>query len=264
MLYPPATMQPAPAALSLTWLDAAAVIGTGIVAGFFNVTAGGGSLLTLPLLILYGLPAPVANGTNRLALVAQNLVAVPTFRRGGVRGLRSTWPLIAVALPGAILGAVAGATVSDALFKKVLGVLILALAAVVVSRPPEHEPDDAPPPARYRPATFGAFVLLGLYAGFVQAGIGFLIVFALAGLERFPLLRAHAFKVTIVLALQTVALVVFAALGKVMWGVGLLLAVGLATGGYIGARIALRSGERALRVLLVVASAALALKLLFG
>ncbi|MDH3285159.1 MAG: TSUP family transporter, partial [Acidobacteriota bacterium] len=80
----------------------------------------------------------------------------------------------------------------------------------------------------------------------------------------FPLLRAHAFKVTIVLALQTVALVVFAALGKVMWGVGLLLAAGLATGGYIGARIALRSGERVLRVLLVVASAALALKLLFG
>ncbi len=263
VLYSPATMPLETAALSLSWMDAAAVIGTGLVAGFFNVTAGGGSLLTLPLLILYGLPAPVANGTNRVALVAQNLVAVPTFRRGGVRGLRATWLLIAVALPGAILGALAGATVSDALFKKVLGVLILALAVVVVTRPPEHEP-DAEPVKRYRPVTYLAFVLLGLYAGFVQAGIGFLIVFALAGLERFPLLRAHAFKVTVVLALQSVALVVFVLLGKVMWGVGLLLAVGLAAGGYVGARIALESGERVLRVLLVAASAALALKLLFG
>jgi uncharacterized membrane protein YfcA len=241
-----------------------AVIGTGLVAGFFNVTAGGGSLLTLPLLILLGLPAPLANGTNRVALVVQNLVAVPTFRRGGVRGLRAAWLLVACALPGTILGAWAGATVSDAVFRRVLGVLMLALTAVILLRPPSRHGPPFEENPRFRAATLVAFALLGLYAGFVQAGIGFLITLALAGLERFPLLRAHAFKVTVVLALQSVSLVIFAGMGQVSWSFGALLSLGLATGGWLGARLALRSGEPVLRILLVVGAVALGVRMLAG
>ncbi len=241
---------------------ALAILAVGVVAGFFNVTAGGGSLLTLPLLVLLGLPSPVANGTNRVAIVIQNLVAVPTFRRGGVRGLRRALPLVLLALPGTILGAVAGVAVPDAAFRRVIAVAMVALAALVLlgRRPPGGEATGDRP---FRPATLAAFALLGLYAGFLQAGIGFFIVFALAGLERFPLVRAHAFKVTVVLALQSVALPVFALGGKVRWIPGLVLALGLSLGGWLGARAALRSSERFLRAILGVAALALATRLLF-
>lgn len=242
---------------------ALAILAVGVVAGFFNVTAGGGSLLTLPLLVLLGLPSPVANGTNRVAIVIQNLVAVPTFRHGGVRGLRRALPLVLLALPGTVLGAWAGVVVSDALFRRVIAVTMVVLAGVVLlSRRPVGGQATGERP--FRPWTLAAFALLGFYAGFIQAGIGFFIVFALAGLERFPLVRAHAFKVTVVLALQCVALPVFALGGMVRWIPGLVLAVGLSLGGFLGARMALRSSERFLRVLLGFAAVALAIKLLLS
>ncbi|MDQ7008594.1 MAG: sulfite exporter TauE/SafE family protein [Acidobacteriota bacterium] len=239
------------------------IIGAGVVAGFFNVTAGGGSTLTLPLLmILLGLPGPVANGTNRIAIIIQNLVAAPTFRRGGIRGLRYTLPLIVAALPGAAVGAWWGATISDLLFRRLLAGIMVGLAAVIALTPrPDPLPRDAVP-TRYRPLTYLAFLGIGLYAGFVQAGVGFLMIFALAGLETFPLVRVHAFKVTIVLALQLAVLPIFLAHATVIWSVGLYLAIGLAAGGYLGARTALAGSERLLRVILACAAVGMAIKLL--
>lgn len=235
----------------------------GVVAGFFNVTAGGGSTITLPLLmILAGLPGPVANGTNRVALIIQNLVAAPTFRRGGVRGLRYSLPLFAVALPGAALGAWWGATISDQLFRRVLAVIMIALAAIILATPRRKERDEGPIAERYRPLTYTAFLLIGFYVGFVQAGVGFLIVFALAGLERFPLVRVHAFKVTLILLLQLAVLPIFLIHHAVVWKVGLFLAAGLATGGFIGARTALVSSEKTLRIVLAIGAIALSIKLL--
>ncbi len=243
---------------------AAAMLVIGVAAGVANVTAGGGSLLTVPLMILLGLPGPVANGTNRIALIVQNLVAVPTFRAGGIRGLRGLWPLIALAMPGAVLGAWAGAVIPDAAFRRVLGVTMLAIALVIVLRPaPRPGRDDGTTP-RFRPLTFASFALLGLYAGFIQAGIGFLIVLVLAGFEGLPLVRCHAFKVFVVLCLQAVALPVFAMHGKVAWLHGLVLALGLGLGGFLGARLTLRAGEKILRVILALAASALAVRMLVG
>lgn len=241
----------------------AATLLIGTVAGFMNVTAGGGSLLTVPLLVLLGLPSPVANGTNRVALIVQNVVAVSTFRRGGVRGFRRVAPLIGLAIPGAVLGAWFGVVVSDEVFRRVLGVVLIGVTAVIFIRPPAHEnPVDGDAPLR--PLTYVAFALLGLYAGFIQAGIGFLLVFALAGLERMPLVQAHAFKVTTVLVLQAIALPVFALGGKVEWIPGLVLACGLSLGGFIGARTALGSSERFLKILLAVCAVGLAIRMFVG
>ncbi len=249
----------------ISWFDAALVVGAGVIAGFFNVTAGGGSTLTLPLLmILLGLEGPVANGTNRVAIIVQNLVAAPTFRHGGVRGLRRIAPLALCALPGALLGAYFGATISDALFRKFLALLMVGLALLIALTPKRKPLDLDEIPKRYRPLTLAAFVLIGFYTGFVQAGVGFLIIFALAGLEKLPLVRVHAYKVTFVLCLQLIALPIFLWQGTVVWSVGFLLAGGLALGGFIGARTALKVNERVLRVLLAIGAIALSVKLLLG
>ncbi len=250
-------------AFTLDLPAALAMLGIGAVAGFMNVTAGGGSLLTVPLMVLLGLPSPVANGTNRVALIVQNVVAVSTFRQGGVRGMRAIVPLVLLAVPGALIGAWVGVVVSDEVFRRVLGFVMIGMLFVIFRKPPASE-EERPAERRYRPVTYGAFALLGFYAGFIQAGIGFLIVFALAGLERFPLVRSHAFKVTVVLCLQSLALPVFALGGKVHWLAGIVLAVGLSIGGFVGAHVTLRSSERFLRILLAVASVALALRLILS
>jgi uncharacterized membrane protein YfcA len=232
----------------------------GLVAGIVNVTAGGGSLLTVPLLILLGLPATEANGTNRLALVVQNVPAVRTFRGGGVsewgRGLR----LAAVALPGTVAGAILGVRVDDRLFERVLGVALLVMLFFVLrrTRPSDRTPVDASP----RLSTYLAFAGLGFYAGFLQAGIGFLIMFSLVALEGLDLVRTNAVKVTFVLLMQAVALAVFAIGGKVQPAAGLVLAAGNATGAWIAVRLSLSRGERFIRPVLAAAVVAFAAKML--
>ncbi len=248
--------------ISPQWSGAVLTLLVGAAAGFANVSAGGGSLLTLPLLVLMGLEGPVANGTNRVALIVQNLVAVPTFRRGGVRGLRTVLPLAAVAIPMAGLGAWLATGVDDTAFRRILAVVMMAMAVITVLRAPR--PDEREKFERLRPSTYVAFALIGLYAGFIQAGVGFLIVFALSGLERFSLLRCHAFKVAAVLVMQLTALPIFILADLVDWKIGLFLAIGLAAGGWLGARFTLASHDRTLRIVLALASVLIALRLIFS
>ncbi len=248
--------------ISLDLFSVVAVIATGLVAGFFNVTAGGGSTLTLPLLmVLLGLPGPVANGSNRVAIIVQNLVAVPTFRQGGVRGIRRILPLVALALPGTLIGAWLGVTISDQLFRRILAFVMIGLAGTVFATS-RKTPTDESENRTFTTPTLMSFLFIGFYAGFIQAGVGFFIIFALSGLQHLPLVRVHAYKVAIVLLLQLAALPVFLLGGAVNATVGLLLAVGLAGGGFIGARITLKGDEKLLRILLALGALALAFKLL--
>lgn len=241
-------MSPPEIAFALDPGTVMALLAIGTIAGILNVTGGGGSLLTVPLLVVLGLPSPLANGTNRVALVAQNVASVATFRGGGMRGLRHTWPLLAIAAPGSLVGAWAGVIVPDELFRRVLAVTLVISTILVFVRAPSAK--DSADPRRFRPITLVTFAALGFYAGFVQAGIGFLIVFALAGWERVPLVRCHAIKVFFVLVQQSLALPVYAFGSLVEWKAGLVLSVGLAAGGFLGARLALGVGERVLQVLL--------------
>ncbi|MFT6051998.1 MAG: putative membrane protein YfcA, partial [Halioglobus sp.] len=88
--------------------QAAVLVAVGAVAGFLNVLAGGGSLLTVPVMIFMGIPGPVANGTNRIAILAQNLSAITAFFNKGFSDFKLSLSLAACALPGAILGALLG------------------------------------------------------------------------------------------------------------------------------------------------------------
>jgi uncharacterized membrane protein YfcA len=110
--------------------------------------------------------------------------------------------------------------------------------------------------------TLASFAVIGLYAGFLQAGVGFLIIFTLVTFERLDLLRTNAAKITVILLLQIVALAIFAYGGKVRWLPGLILALGNTLGGWIGVRLSLSRGERYLRPALAVCVVAFAVKLI--
>lgn len=230
-------------------VDALLLSLVGCVAGVLNVLAGGGSFLTLPMLIFLGLPPGVANGTNRVGIFMQNVAAVWGFRRQGIKlGNAVLWAALPATVGGA-LGASMALWVSDQAFQKILAFLMVAVTlASLLSSSDGKRPIDAllvlSSGQRWKLSV--GFFGVGIYGGFVQAGVGFLIlaVTTWAGLD---LVRGNAIKVFAVLCLTGLALAIFAWQGRVDWLLGLCMAVGSVLGGALGARLTVLAGNRWLR-----------------
>jgi len=234
----------------------------GIVVGTLNVIAGGGSFLSLPLLMFLGLPAGVANGTNRVGIVLQNIAAVRSFDRQGVMDWGALKWAALPAAAGALLGTWGALVISDEAFKRVLAFLMVAISLYTLWRPPRPagEADDD---GRSRWLLAAVFFGIGIYGGFVQAGVGFFLLAGTtyAGLD---LVRGNAVKVLTVLTFTAVSLAMFAFAGKVVWVTGLTLGAGTVLGALVGARLTVLKGHRWVRGVVTVAIIALALKLLLS
>ncbi len=243
------------------WQGYLILFGSGLVAGTLNVLAGGGSFLTLPLLIFLGLPATVANGTNRVGILLQNVGAVWGFNRHRVLDWRWALWAAAPATAGAVLGTWGALLIGDQAFKRVLAFLMVGITAwTLLDSRSRNSPGDRAP--RVGLAVAG-FFLVGIYGGFVQAGVGFLILAAttLAGLD---LVRGNAVKVLSILCFTVVSLGIFAASGKVDWPMGLALAGGTVIGGQLGVRLTVLKGHSWVRGVVTVAVIVFALKLWFS
>ncbi len=247
--------------------------GLGVIAGTLNVLAGGGSLLTLPAMIFLGLDGAVANGTNRVAILAQNVTAVGGFRKLGFSDMKLSFSLALAALPGGICGALLGTMVRGELFNRVLGaVLIGVLLLMAVQRlrkgkkgaSDEAEEIKKGDPSR-RQLILGhlAMVVVGFYGGFIQAGVGFLLMAALHQVLGLDLVRVNMHKVFIVGVFTLAALIVFASRGQVLWIPGIALAVGNSIGGWIGSQLSVLKGENWIRNALFVALFLMSIKLLW-
>lgn len=249
----------------MDWVGYPLLFAAGAVAGVINVVAGGGSFLTLPLLMFMGLPAGVANGTNRVGILVQNVGAVWSFQRHGVMDWSS---LLWAALPasfGAGVGVWIALVISDQSFKRVLAMLMVTLALWTLWAPSGASPEERAAAARRGKRSLlvaGAFFLVGIYGGFVQAGVGFLILAAttVAGLD---LVRGNAVKVLTVLCFTVLALALFAVNGRVDWLMGATLAAGTLLGGLVGARLTILKGHRWVRGVVTVTVVLFALKLWF-
>ncbi len=231
-----------------TWI--ALAVG-GLVAGVINTLAGGGSLLTVPLLVFLGLPATTANGTNRIGVLAQNLISTLRFRSEGLDGLRGAKPILVAVVVGSLVGATLASRMSAELFRQLFGIaMILLLFPMLRTR--AKQSDATHEFARSGLSNQLVFFGIGLYGGAIQAGVGLLLIAALArsGLD---LVRANAIKVVIVGVLTLVAVPVFIAHDQVDWPLASALVVGFGIGGELGARAAIKGGERLIKPVLVVA-----------
>jgi uncharacterized membrane protein YfcA len=246
---------------SLGLAEIALLIGGGFAAGIVNTMAGGGSLLTVPLLVAVGLPGTLANGTNRLGLVFQNLIAAWRFRAEGVSELRRAVPILAPVVAGSALGAVAISRVDDATFEKLFGFLMLALLVPTLRRRAKPAAGASAGRPWSRLTTTLVFFGIGVYSGSVQAGSGIFLLFALShsGLD---LVRANAVKVVVIAATTIVAVPVFAQAGQIAWIPGLILACGFAAGAALGATLAVRGGEALIRPVMALCVIALAARML--
>jgi uncharacterized membrane protein YfcA len=212
VVYPPRATHTA-AIVSSDLLGLALLVAAGVIAGWVNTIAGGGSLLTVPALMWYGLPADVANGTSRIAILAQGVTAVLAFWRAGRLDTRLIARIALPSLVGAALGAYAATLVPNNVLTPLIVATLIVMAASMFLDPARFAPPaDAPPidPLRKGSAAIALFAA-GFYGGFLQAGVGLVLLAVFAGLLQIDLVRGNALKVAVIFLYSIVVVLVFAA-----------------------------------------------------
>ena len=241
----------------MTWWEAALLVVGGTFAGAINTVAGGGSMLTVPLLVLAGVPGNSANGSNRIGVMASNVSAAASFRRLGVDGLGHAIPVLILVVAGSLVGSLAISRLTDDTFETVFGLIMIPLIILSIRKPRFREDGT-----RWsRPVTYAVFFAIGIYGGAIQAGIGLVLLAALTR-AGYDLVVANSMKVVIIFAVTATAIPVFLAQGRIDWIPALILAVGFTVGGSLGAHVAVKGGEKVIRVVMVIAALALAARLL--
>lgn len=248
----------------MEWYLILALIGTGIAAGFINTTAGGGSILTIPLLMFIGLPANVANGTNRIAILLQNIIGVQTFRKQNVLNLNTDYKLAIPAIAGSVIGALIAVEINVDLLKNIIAGLMVVMLVIVVLKPDvwvkEHAGSAMAKPTVLQ---YMIFFFIGLYGGFIQMGVGFFLLAGLVLACGQNLVRANAIKVFIVLIYTVFSLGIFIYHRQVDIVAGLILAAGNMFGAWLGVHFTVKGGAKYVRYVLIAAMVIVILNL-FG
>lgn len=204
----------------------------GFIAGTINTLAGGGSLLTLPILIFLGLPPNVANGTNRIAILFQNVFTTAGFKSKGITTFPFSIYLGISALLGSIIGAQIAVDISGEAFNRILAIVMVIIVVYMVLKPKNKQFNLTEQTSGKKLwISILLFFFVGIYGGFIQAGVGFIMLLILSSINNLSLVKSNAVKVMVVLIYTVTAVAVFAYNDKINWKIGLTLAIGNATGG---------------------------------
>ncbi len=238
----------------MTIIDIAILIITGLVAGVINTLAGGGSNLTLPALIVMGMPADIANATNRVGIVLQCIVGIFGFRKHKRLETDDLVPILWPTMAGGFTGALAASYAPEFLLKPMLLGVMVMMALTILVRPSIVIPPPGTLPNKVgeSPRSWWLLLAAGFYGGFVQAGVGFILIAALAGSLRYDLVRANALKLVCTLAFTTVALAIFIINDQVLWLPGLILALGSMLGAHIAVKFAITARPATLKWFLFI------------
>lgn len=248
----------------MAWTDVLLLLATGFFAGFINTIAGGGSLVAMPLLIFMGLPSVEANASNRVAIFVQNIFSVQGFRSKGVHMFPFAIYLALPAIAGAIIGANLAVDISGKLFNRILAIVMLMVIVLTVFKPYLTRNRLAENLSKKsRIASIITFFFIGIYGGFIQAGVGFLIIAALTGIHNLGMAKTNSVKVFVILCYTAVALTIFILGDHVRWEYGLILAAGNSVGAWISSRWSVNKDDKWIRWILIFTVSALAIKLWF-
>lgn len=234
----------------LTLTDTIVLIVLGIICGIINVMAGGGSNIILPVLMVMGYPAQIANATNRVGIFLQSTVGVRGFVKAGKMPVNDLKNILFPTLLGGICGAVMAAFAPSILIKPLLLGTMLTMAAIMLFIPSVVMPEEGTIPLSVQQGGMKArlwLYLAGVYGGFVQAGVGFVLITAIAGTLRYDLVRSAALKLVCTLVFTGAALLLFAWQGQIDWKTGFILAGGNMIGAYYGVRLAVKIQPRRLK-----------------
>jgi len=217
----------------------------GLFSGWLNVMAGGGSLLTVPVMLFMGIPAPVANGTNRIGIILQSIAAVSTFYKKGFAQFRLSASLAVAASVGAFAGAMVGVQLTGVWFDRFLAavmIIVMILMATGIEKP--NASQAGAEESKNLIVGHLCLVMAGFWGGMIQIGVGFILMPILHRVMGFDLVRVNMHKVFVVLVYTPIALAVFSAHVEILWQAGIALAVGMAIGGWFGAHTSVRHGKK--------------------
>jgi hypothetical protein len=233
----------------------------GSITGFINVMAGGGSALTLPFLIFLGLDAPTANGTNRVAILALTFSAIRSMHKENHSNFKLSLKLALLTLPGAVIGAILVQSIDMSSFKEILAYVMIGIIAMIIL------------PKKYKDNLIGylngknwllypIMIGIGFYGGFIQLGVGFLLMLTLEALLAENLVKVNMHKVFIVFFYTIPSLTIFFIEENVNLVFGLVLAAGMSLGAWFSAKLAIRKGDKIVRIFLILSIFLISLKLL--
>ncbi|MEP3889458.1 MAG: sulfite exporter TauE/SafE family protein [Hellea sp.] len=256
----------------VTLLNALLLIAAGFAAGFINVTAGGGSMFTVPALIFMGIPGTVANATNRIGVVFQSLSAIILFYRKGLSDLKLSFSLALCTLPGTIFGVMSASRLRDDSFNIVLaGVMVFVLFLTLLGNKNEKSDETAVNaltravqiPKKRLIWGHALMSLAGFWGGFIQIGVGFILIPILNRVMGFDLLRTNMHKVFILFVFTLVAIIIFMTQIRIEWVAGLIVGIGAIAGAWIGAHVQIKQGSNYIKWVINAVLIVFIIKLLF-
>lgn len=226
--------------MNLEWYQYILLLLGGAVAGVINTLAGNGSTITLFLLMTFGLPANVANGTNRIGILFQSIIATRAFAKSERFQplIKKSWWIIALAVPGGIAGAMFASTIDKEAMKSIIGCLMVLMFFIILINPKRWLRETDNSKNRKTLLNFALFIAIGFYAGFIQMGMGLFFLAIMVLGAKYSLLDANILKIVITLLVTIPALIIYLYQGQVMWEYGLVLAVGQSTGAWLAANFA--------------------------
>jgi len=238
----------------------------GVLVGFINLVSAGGSLITLPTLIFLGLPPTIANGTNRIGILIQNFLGMYQFYKKGLINWKLNFILAIPAVIGSIIGAQYAIELSDDAFNNVLAIVMIVLLILIFLKPQQYiKIEKSSWLVKNKMIILSiVFIFIGFYGGFIQAGVGFLIIIFLTLLDKEMLLvEMHSVKTVVVTIYLLISTFVFIYNGQINWSYALVLSIGSGIGGWIGGRFAVNVSEKFLQAVLAVIVIVLTLYLIF-
>ena len=238
---------------SIDLYQALILIVIGLMAGVINTLAGGGSNLSLPALMMYGLPADVANATNRVSVLMQSLTAARGFYQHDKLDSASIKDSFLPLLIGGLVGAVTASYLNVELLKPLLlGTMIVVSLWVIFKSDTKAQGSENRKSCYDSKLGLLATFAAGFYGGFIQAGVGFVLIATFVGMLNYDLLRANAMKVVATVIFTSIALVVFILRDQIAWLPGLLLGIGSIVGAQIAVKFAVEVKAKTLKIMVLV------------
>ncbi|MDC0103623.1 sulfite exporter TauE/SafE family protein [Flavobacteriaceae bacterium] len=246
------------------YIQAVILIVVGFFAGVINTLAGGGSLFTLPVLIFLGLPPNIANGTNRIAIVIQSLSGALGYKSKGISNFPFNIYLGISASIGAVIGAQIAIDLDGRLFNRILAIILIVVGGLILMNA-KNLTHKLPERLTGKYLLFGVigFFFIGIYGGFINAGIGIVIMLFLNRINRLSLVKTNASKTAIVFIYSSLALAVFAFNDAINWKLGLLMALGTSVGAWWASRWSVKKGDQVIRWAMLITIGIMAVKLWF-
>ncbi len=227
----------------MPWSEIVILIVAGLMVGFINTLAGGGSIISLSVLMMLGLPAPLANGTNRITIGIQTLTATTSFKQQKVLPVRKAIYLSIPSVLGSLIGSWIAVDINEEIFEKAIGVIMLIMLVFILYKPQKYlygRLEIMEKPLSWK--IYIIFFFIGIYGGFIHMGIGYFLLMGIVFGAGFDLIKANAIKVLIILIYTPFTLAIFLWNGLIDWKYGLIMAVGSVVGAFIASRLAVNKG----------------------